>query len=228
MFIGGLLRVIHFQQPGRIKYHEIANLRSNHITISRIDNCIGLFIDSNGNTHIWINRVIGTVIVLVKVELVGLSLDPVELHCQIDIVYREFILITSPSVITQRLLNISSFIRIQGFNQTVRSCIGLTCSAIARDHDLAIVGDNLYSIIIGLCTGKVEQLTSDHLIITTKLHKPIVDKLWHIKLDRESLTISTLHLHCIGIDIVFRSRGILYFNISNDNRILFISKGLQN
>ena len=60
--------------------------------------------------------IIGGIVVLIKVELELLGFDPVKLHCKVNVVYREFILITDSTIISSRYLDVSSFILIKSLD----------------------------------------------------------------------------------------------------------------
>ena len=207
MLSSRLLSIIHLSQTRRIREHKIYNLLRDHsiglFIYRRIDDRVGLFINTERDLAMGtIYCIIGGIVVLVKVELKLLSFDPVKLHCKVNVVYREFILITDSTIISSRDLDISSFILIKSLNQSIRCRICLTSSAITTNHNFTIVRYYLDCILICLCTRKIKQLTRDDFIITTKPHESIVHKLRHIKFQSKLLTKRVLHSNSISHYIV--------------------------
>ena len=144
MLSSRLLSIIHLGQTRRIREHKIYNLLRDHsislFIYRRVDNRIGLFINTQRDlTMSTIYCIIGGIVVLVKVELKLLSFDPVKLHCKVNVVYREFILITDSTIISSRDLDISSFILIKSLDQSIRCRISLTSSTITTNHNFTIV-----------------------------------------------------------------------------------------
>ena len=144
MLSSRLLSIIHLSQTRRIREHKIYNLLRDHsiglFIYRRIDDRVGLFINTERDLAMGtIYCIIGGIVVLIKVKLKLLSFDPVELHCKVNVVYREFILITDSTIISSRDLDISSFILIKSLDQSIRCRICLTSSTITTNHNFTIV-----------------------------------------------------------------------------------------
>ena len=161
MLSSRLLSIVHLCQTSRIREHQIYNLLRYHsiITLSsrRINDRITFLINTKRNlSSCTINRIIRSIVVLIKVELESLSLYPVKLHREINVVYREFVLIARSSIITKRDFDILTFILIKSLNKSIRCRIGLTGSTISANHNLSIVRYYLHSVSISLSTRKIK------------------------------------------------------------------------